>query len=115
LKRILPILTIILLYSVSGLAQQAEGPINPGIKERIVHTFPNPASTYITFEIQSQYRPGMILRIYDGILGKQVTEIYNITVRHTLQLSQFSRGVYTYKLIDPFGKFAESGKFQVSR
>ena len=115
LNRLVPIVTFILLFSVAGMAQQPDRPVNPGTKETIVHTFPNPASTYLTFDIKSQYRPGMILQIYDGILGKLVTEIYNISPRHTLQLSQYSRGVYSYKLIDPVGKVMESRKFQISR
>ena len=77
--------------------------------------FPNPATTYINFDLQKNYRQGMTLSIYNGILGKKMYESGNIPSRVTIDLSEFNRGVYIYHLADAGGKIVESGKFQVSR
>jgi len=39
----------------------------------------------------------------------------NITDKTTIDLSNFTRGVYVYQLFDRSGKLVETGKFQVSK
>ena len=39
----------------------------------------------------------------------------NIPEKLTIDLGNFTRGVYVYQLIDKTGKLIETGKFQVSK
>ncbi len=79
---------------------------------KILKTYPNPATTYITFEFQRSYSAGLTIEIYN-LPGKKVASSNNIANSVTITLQNFYRGVYIYKLIDKNGKVMESGKFQV--
>jgi hypothetical protein len=83
--------------------------------DRIVKLYPNPAQSYITFDLQSNYKSGLIVQVYNGLMGKKMYESQNIPQKFTLNLSDFTRGVYIYHLVDVTGKIIETGKFQVSR
>ena len=85
------------------------------VQDRIVKLYPNPATTYITFDLQKNYKQGLSLSIYNGVLGKKMYESVNLPSRVTIDVNEFNRGVYIYHLIDASGKIVESGKFQVSR
>jgi len=50
-----------------------------------------------------------------NFLGKMVFEQKNIPSKTTINLNEYSRGVYIYQLRDHDGKILESGKFQVSK
>jgi hypothetical protein len=102
------------------IAIQSEGQIaksNPSIdgNDRIVKLYPNPATSYITFDLQGNYKKGLTIYIFNGVLGKKMFEAVNIQEKTTITLNDFSRGMYIYHLIDESGKILESGKFQVSR
>jgi len=84
-------------------------------KDRIVKLYPNPATSYITFDLQDNYRKGLSIYIYNGLLGKKMYENANVQEKTTVTLNDFNRGLYIYHLIDETGKILESGKFQVSR
>ncbi len=110
MRRILTILSFVLLMATPVLAQPAgEG------NDRIIRTYPNPATTYITFDLQKNYKPGYSIQVYNGVLGKKMYESNNVGEKTTLNLNDFNRGIYIYHLIDASGKIVESGKFQVSR
>jgi hypothetical protein len=113
LKRILPILSIILLTAISSQAQTAKlaPPIENADKVKL---YPNPATTYITFDLQNNYQKGMSIQIYH-MLGRKLYETQNILEKTTVNLSDYNRGVYIYHLRDQEGKLLESGKFQVSK
>lgn len=83
--------------------------------DKIVRTYPNPATTYITFDLQKNYKPGYSIQIYNGVLGRKMLETNNIQEKTTINLNEFTRGIYIYHLVDASGKIVESGKFQVSR
>jgi hypothetical protein len=83
--------------------------------DRILKLYPNPATTYITFDLQKNYKKGLTIDIYNGLLGKKMYETQNIPEKLTIDLNEFTRGIYIYHLVDPTGKIIESGKFQVSR
>jgi hypothetical protein len=85
------------------------------VQDRIVKLYPNPATTYVTFDLQKNYKQGLTLTIYNGVLGKKMYESSNLSSRVTIDLNEFNRGVYIYHLVDATGKIIESGKFQVSR
>jgi hypothetical protein len=115
LRRILPILTFILLIAIQSQGQSSRTSPSSEVQDRIVRLYPNPATTYITFDLQKNYRSGLTITVYNGVLGKKVFESANAPSKLNIDLSDFNRGVYIYHVIDPNGRIIESGKFQVSR
>ena len=114
LKRILPILSFILLIATHSQGQSSRNTPGSDPIDRIVKSYPNPATTYITFDLQKGYERGMSIQIY-SFLGKKMTEVANASQKNTIDLSEFNRGLYMYHLLDATGKVVESGKFQVSK
>ena len=113
LKRILFILSIILLTTSAALAQTARtsNVAANGIKS--VRFYPNPATSFITFEFQTSANlSNYSFKIYNFI-GKKIVEITNVTPRTILNLNDYFRGVYIFQLADRKGQIIESGKFQV--
>ncbi len=113
LKRILFILSIFLLTTSAALAQTARtsSVANNGVKA--VRFYPNPATSFITFEFQSSVNlSNYNFRIYNFI-GKKIVEINNVTPRTIVNLNEYFRGVYIFQLSDRKGQIIESGKFQV--
>jgi Secretion system C-terminal sorting domain len=82
--------------------------------DRIVKLYPNPATTYITFDLQKDFERGLSLQVY-SFLGKKMFESQNIPSKITIDLAEYNRGLYMYHLIDYTGKVIESGKFQVTK
>ncbi len=80
---------------------------------KIIKSYPNPAISFITFEFQRSYNTGYSIEIYN-LPGKRVAVANNLQNKTTVQLQNFYRGVYLFKLVDRTGKVIESGKFQVS-
>jgi hypothetical protein len=115
LRRILPILSFILLIAMCSEGQSSRGTPASDVGDRIVKLYPNPATSYITFDVQkTSSEKGLSIQVY-SFLGKKVFESQNVTEKLTVDLSDFNRGVYIYHLRDGAGKIIESGKFQVSR
>lgn len=81
----------------------------------MVRLYPNPAVSYITFELRDNFKRGLTLQLYSGILGKKVLSIALSQERSLLNLNEFPRGIYIYHLVDTNGKVLESGKFQVTK
>lgn len=113
LKKILPILSIILFTAIQSLGQSRIDP-STGADDRIMKFYPNPAVSSITFDFQRAYDKGYSIQVFN-FLGKQVYEAKNLNPKTTLDLSDYNRGVYIYQLKDKTGKIVESGKFQVSK
>jgi type IX secretion system substrate protein len=101
-------------FQSQGQASRNGGPATEA-NDRIVKLYPNPATSYVTFDIQSNYKNGLSIYIYNGILGRKMYEAVNVREKTTVTLNDFSRGMYIYQLVDETGKIIESGKFQVSR
>jgi len=114
LKRLLLITSIILLIAAGSRAQSRTSPLPDGGTERIVRFYPNPATSFITFDIQKGYDKGYDIQVFN-LLGKMIYEQKNIAPKTTINLSEYNRGVYVYQLRDREGKIIESGKFQVSK
>lgn len=114
LKRILPILSIILLIATHSGAQSSRNTPGTEFTDRIIKLYPNPATSYITFDLQKGYERGMSIQIY-SFLGKKMHEVANAPQKSTIDLNDFNRGLYMYHLLDATGKVIESGKFQVSK
>lgn len=110
-------LVFITLIAVSSAAQNSTARDNyittsRGTNIKILKVFPNPATTFITFEFQRSYSAGLSIEVYN-LPGKKVAAAGNISTSTTILLQNFYRGVYIFKLLDRNGKVLESGKFQV--
>lgn len=113
MKRILPILSFILLTAFQSQGQDRRE-LTAESGQRIMKLYPNPAISFIKFEFQKTYEKGYTLQVINFI-GRQVFEAKNVNPTTTLDLTSYNRGVYIYQLKDPTGKIVESGKFQVAR
>jgi hypothetical protein len=76
--------------------------------------YPNPATSVVTFDFVKGYDKGYSLQVYN-FLGRRVHESKNVLQRTSITLTDYSRGIYIYQLVDRNGRIVESGKFQVSR
>jgi len=115
LRRILPILSFILLIATQSQGQSSRIIPSSDVQDRIVRLYPNPATDYVVLDLQKNYRQGLTIQVYNGVVGKKVFESINAPSKITVDLKDFNRGVYVYHVIDITGKIIESGKFQVSR
>ena len=114
MKRILPILAIVLLSAFGVKAQQSTVVLQDGGAGKSVNLYPNPARSYVTFDIQKNFQKGLTISIYN-FLGKKMVETPNVNEKTTVTLTDFNRGLYIYHLKDQTGKVIDSGKFQVSQ
>jgi hypothetical protein len=114
LKKFLLIVSILIVTTYSQ-AQSKIALTAVGIQTSILRFYPNPATTAITFDFQRLYEKGYSIQIYNAVLGRKVIEQLNINNKTTIDLSNFTRGVYVYQLFDRNGKLVETGKFQVSK
>ena len=114
MRRILTILSFILLIATHSQGQSSRISPSPETTDRIIKLYPNPATTIITFDLQKGYQKGLSVQIY-SFLGKKMYEIPNAPQKTILDLTDFNRGLYMYHLLDPTGKVIESGKFQVTK
>jgi len=114
LKRFLLIVSIFLSTTILSEAQTKNAPADFSTQAPILKFYPNPATTAITFDFQKTYEKGFSIQIY-SFLGRKMKEQNNIADQTTIDLTDFTRGVYIYKLFDKTGKLVETGKFQVSK
>ena len=112
MKRFLPIISFIVFASYQTGAQSRTIPADPS--ERIVKFYPNPATSFITFDLQKTIDKGCDMQVFN-LVGKMVYEQKNIPPRTTINLTDYSRGVYIYQLRDHDGRILDSGKFQVAK
>lgn len=111
LKRLLPILSIILLTTFTAPAKADDlTAVDP-----ILHFYPNPAVSSINFEFEKGFDKGYTIQVYNFLGNKKMYDGAITAQRMTLDLSEYTRGVYIYQLRDKTGKITESGKFQVSK
>lgn len=112
LKKFLLILVLI-VSTASAQAQQGRSNATAGLQTSLVRFYPNPATTVINFDFQKGYEQGYSLQIFNAILGRKMFDQGNLPERTTINLNDFSRGMYIYQLRDKSGRMVESGKFQV--
>ena len=115
MRKLLLIVSIILLTSVAYSQTPRTGFANEGTQAGILRFYPNPATSVINFDFQRAYDKGYSIQIYNAVLGRKIFEQTNIPQKLTVDLGNFTRGVYVYQLIDKTGKLVETGKFQVSK
>jgi len=112
LKRILPILIFLLFSVIYSTAQDSRGPVPDGGKR--ISLYPNPAISYITFDVQKINQKGLTIVVFN-FLGKKMAEKQSVSEKTIMSLTEFSRGTYIYHLVDATGKVLDTGKFQVSK
>ena|ERR1700733_5119927 len=114
--RIFYILSIILFISSQAKSQDRSPSSSPDQDPaaKILRFYPNPATSFITFDFQRAIDKSYNLQIF-SLIGKKVDEIINITPKTTVNLSDYYRGIYIFQLRDKSGRLIESGKFQVSK
>ena len=111
MKRLLPIISFIAFLTIQS---QGQSRVPPDGSEHIIKFYPNPAISFITFDLQKNSDKSYDMQIFN-FLGKMVFEQKNIPAKTTINLNEYSRGVYIYQLRDHDGKILDSGKFQVSK
>ena len=107
-------LLLIFLIAVNVNTAQAQAR-TAAASDPIVRFYPNPATSFITFDFQKAFEAGHSIQIYNFPQGKKVYEAKNMSQRTIINLSDYNRGVYIYQLHDVSGRMVASGKFQVSR
>jgi len=113
LKRLVYILIFTIGLSFTSFAQNRSIDTDPvNMQQKMIKTYPNPASVVINFSFQHSYDKSYTIEIYNFI-GKKVQEFKTPPSQLKVNLDNFYRGVYIYQLRDKFGSIIESGKFQV--
>lgn len=108
-----------LFFAVASSVHAQQSPATTATQnepsEKLLKLYPNPAISYITFEFKTAFKRGLTLQVYNGILGKKMVDTRLTLDKMTLPLTEFTRGIYVYHLVESTGKIIESGKFQVTK
>ena len=80
----------------------------PDQDHKVIKFYPNPAVSYITFELAKEANKTFTLQIY-SFLGRKVKDIPEVADKTTVQLSDLTRGLYTFQLKDETGRVTDSG------
>jgi hypothetical protein len=91
---------------------QAHNPL-PDPEHKVVRFYPNPAVSYITFEL-TKTNKSCTLQIF-SFLGRMVKNLEDIQDKTTVNLSDLTRGLYTFQLKDEGGRITDTGIFQVNK
>jgi hypothetical protein len=112
--RIFYILLSIILLTSTQAKSQARGPL-PEPEHKVVKKFyPNPAISYIVFELDREPNQAYTLQIF-SFLGKLVKNVSEIQDRQQVNLGELTRGLYTFQLKDQSGRVTDSGIFQINK
>jgi hypothetical protein len=113
--RIFYILLTFILVTTTQAKSQVRLPM-PDVDGKIVKFYPNPAVSYITFELGKELNNSKIysLQIYN-FLGRKVYDVSVVTSQTKVDLTNFVRGLYIFQLKDQNGRITESDKFQVNK
>ena len=113
--RILYILLFTVFSAFGATAQDRDdGSKRQEPEARIVKFYPNPATSFITFDFQKEYDKNYTFQIFN-FLGKKVYDVSTVTPKTVVSLSEFNRGVYIFQIRDKSGKIVDSGRFQVTK
>ena len=111
--RIFYILLSIILLTTIQAKSQARGPMpDPEREHKVIKFYPNPAVSYITFELTKEPNKSYNLQIF-SFLGRKVKEVPDVVEKTTVNLSDLTRGLYTFQVKDESGRVTDSGIFQV--
>jgi hypothetical protein len=99
---------------VTQVKSQNRIPGFPDPEQASVRFYPNPASSFITFDLLKDLGKNYSIQVFN-FLGKKVFEFSTTDQKTIVNLSDFFRGIYIFQLKDPTGKIIQSGKFQVNK
>jgi hypothetical protein len=108
------IFTIFFFTCITACSLAQKSWAQTGNDVKIVKFYPNPATSFISFDIQRPIEKGYVIQIYN-FLGRRVISLAITSNRMTVQLDNLFRGVYIFQLRDKSGNIVESNKFQVSK
>lgn len=111
--RIFYILLSTILLNSSRAMSQARGPM-PDPEPKVVKFYPNPAISYITFEIDKESNKSYTLQVYN-FLGRKVKDVSEVNAKTVVNTSDLVRGIYIFQLKESNGKIISSGTFQVNK
>ncbi|MFT4152203.1 T9SS type A sorting domain-containing protein [Parafilimonas sp.] len=108
------VLAVMLLFTTTVNAVNTSVSIR--IQTKNVKYYPNPAISYINFEVPQDYvNKNYSLQVF-SFTGKKMYETTVSEVKFTLTFSNdFYRGIYVFQLRDASGRIIETGKFQVNK
>jgi hypothetical protein len=114
--RIFYFILLTVFLSATGASAQSRVPGFPDNgTQATLRFYPNPATSFITFEdFAKKYDKSYSIQLFN-FLGKKVYEFNLNDQKNIVNLSDFFRGIYIFQLRDPSGKILESGKFQVNK
>ena len=114
--RIFYLLLLMVFLTATGVSAQSRVPGFPDNGSvATVRFYPNPATSFITFEdFAKKYDKNYSIQLFN-FLGKKVYEFNLADQKNIVNLSDFFRGIYIFQLRDASGKILESGKFQVNK
>src|SRR5664279_2586518 len=114
--RLLYLVLFMVFFSAAGVKAQSRLTGFPDNGSAVtVHFYPNPATSFITFDdFSKKYDKNYTIQLFN-FLGKKVFEFSLGDQKNIVNLSDFFRGIYIFQLRDPSGKILESGKFQVNK
>jgi len=111
-------ITILLLSFViisSYVADNKPAVSFPDDPDKVIHFYPNPATSFINFIFDKTVDKTYTLQIY-SFIGKKMNETHITDSKMTITLDEnYFRGLYVYQLRDQSGRIIESGKFQVAK
>lgn len=81
---------------------------------RMIRFYPNPATSFIQFDIPAQVGKESHLQIFN-FLGKKVVDLPSSQIKTRVDVTSLTRGIYIFQLKDKSGKIMESGKFQIEK
>lgn len=106
---------MVFVFAAGASAQSRLGAFPDNGTTATVRFYPNPATSFITFEdFSKKYDKNYTIQLFN-FLGKKVYEFSLADQKNIVNLSDFFRGIYIFQLRDPSGKIVESGKFQVNK
>ena len=111
--KIFYILLSIILVNSSPAMSQARGPM-PDPEPKVLKFYPNPAVSFITFEIDKEANKASTLQIFN-FLGRKVKDVSDLQPKTVVNLNDFVRGIYIFQLKDASGRIINSGTFQVNK
>ncbi len=107
------LLSFILLISTPAKSQ-VRGPM-PDTDHKVVKKFyPNPAVSFINFDLDRESNQNYTLQIY-SFIGKQVKNVFDLSDHNIVSLNDLPRGLYTFQLKDQSGRVTDTGIFQVNK
>jgi hypothetical protein len=114
--RLFYLVLLMVVFSMAGARAQVRNPaFGEVVPNATVRFYPNPATSFITFEdFSGKYDKNYSIQLFN-FLGKKVYEFNLGDQKNIVNLSDFFRGIYIFQLRDPTGKIVESGKFQVNK